>query len=1193
MKKLLFSLLSLLCLSLSALQKDLVLRFDFDTPAAIGGTSLDLQLPPTGTVPGKFGNGYHFQRSSFNFLPPEMAKPASAEFFQSLPGSKLAFLTVGKDKLLQVTGKGFSSKKIPVQLWNRRSFFTYPETALTYSVWVKGEKGSKITLELAFVPETLPEKQIKAALDKFAKNKLINKDPAYADKLRSDTIGKQTFILNGEWQRFAVVVRTDVRTLQIRKHQAVIKAENHSDKPLLFKEMQLEHTLVYPYNTEAPTGFLPGNSARPVLESGIRLSMDSIRKIFPKKQGTVSFFVKVPTETNLKSSYFGLFCFGVGWRKPLWCMDGNRIVAGAPQTLYFRQETFSKWTHVAISWDESKFIYYVDGVRKGESKRTFTDFSTDGYLFCVGKNLWSERSADAILDEFLVFSRTLKPDEIKQLATANKPISASLKNKSLNVLPFSVPVFYRNDPDAGITVEVVSDKAQEVSLFTITDFWNGHEKVLLKPGKNQVRFKMYPALKTPGSGPLKLYIEAKGQNLFSYTGTYQIRGALRKDLIRFISWGGEGAVPFEYEKKLGINARNGSAAKAAEIIDQGMLLSLDLRNHRELVRNNFDTKKTAADVVSEIRDLRDSFAWYSTMLNSESVGSWRFADWKKYPVLMKYAENALGFAPPVAKAKINPDMCLDHKEMQFDGNGVYQPGKAWKMLYWYRQKGDMIYALNRDTGKVVKQLKPDNLLWTDPAYPGLFDSVDMGSDWAYTVSLMDVAGRLRHGWSWAQVYGKKYQPTLTMYYWTNSQEKATLNGKTYFMPRSVDGLIANSWVAAGVAPMHDLCFFNTYGWYDAETSAKTYLPMKGMAETYGKFVREIFYPAALLLRDTAEPQAKVALFLPEDITYYSEHDWNGFRVRTQWLRALSQNNIHFDVVSREKFLKDGLGAYHTIIVPMRSAASKEVHEALIKASKHAKIVVDDYCTATYPNMVKLNYRWNGYDLERFAVCNDFVKELAKQNTGRRFKAVGEKGPVMYFERLHNGVRYFLVINNLWSADGYLGKHSVLRRIQGIDFKPHGVRQKVKLSFEPDRNSVSAIYDFKDASKIRPYPKDRLWHFDFELAPGEGRLFCVYPDRPISLNVKAPSIAKAGSTLYLECSLWGVPRKKITAGRQIIELKLYDGAGKLTDESGYYVMENGVLKIPVRIALDSKPGIWRAELRERTTGLRNSCRFKLP
>ena len=69
-------------------------------------------------------------------------------------------------------------------------------------------------------------KKMEAALEKFAKNKLINKDPAYADKLRSDTVGRQDFVLNGDWQRFAIVARTDVRALQIRKHKAIVKAEN-------------------------------------------------------------------------------------------------------------------------------------------------------------------------------------------------------------------------------------------------------------------------------------------------------------------------------------------------------------------------------------------------------------------------------------------------------------------------------------------------------------------------------------------------------------------------------------------------------------------------------------------------------------------------------------------------------------------------------------------------------------------------------------------------------------------------------------------------------------------------------------------------------------------------------------------------------------------------------------------------------
>ena len=47
-----------------------------------------------------------------------------------------------------------------------------------------------------------------------------------------------------------------------------------------------------------------------------------------------------------------------------------------------------------------------------------------------------------------------------------------------------------------------------------------------------------------------------------------------------------------------------------------------------------------------------------------------------------------------------------------------------------------------------------------------------------------------------------------------------------------------------------------------------------------------------------------------------------------------------------------------------------------------------------------------------------------------------------------------------------------------------------------------------------------------------------------------------------------------------------------DESGFYTMENGIVKIPVFIAGDAAPGSWKAGVTERTTGLRQTLTFKV-
>ena len=1193
MKQILSVLFSLFLVVLSALEKDLVFRMDFDSPVTIGSESLDLNLPKTGLVPGKFGNGYYFQKSAFNFLHPDAAEPCDEKWFRPAEGTALSFEKEDGEKIISVSGKAFSIAETPVSLWHRKIFFTTPMTAVTFSAWVKGPAGSKVSLKLAFVPEKVADSRAAALFKKYAGSKLINSDPAFASKFRPDIPGKQEFLLTGTWQRIAVYAQADVRSVEARNIRAVGSAEIVSSGKVRFKKMQMEHTMFYPYNTFQPTTFLPGKSARLLGESGVKLSLDSIRNIFPQKEGTVSFFMKTPPSSNLQASAAGFFCFGIGWRKPMWCVDNGRIVAGSKETVYLKKPgmTFPEWTHFALTWSEDEMIVYLNGKACSSEERTFRNFSPSGYFFCVGKNLWSERSADAVMDEFLIFSRRLKTAEIQKLATAETPFPSRTRSaSSVRVRPFAVPRFFRNDPEAGVTLEVQSETDQRVTAELITDFHRETKSVSLKKGSNSFKLAFHPELKMPGKGTWKIrLLSDDGRTLYENRGPYTVAGALRKDLVRIVSWGGEGAVPFDYEKKLGINARNGMSGAANEIIENGMMLSLDLRNHRELPKNNFDCARTAAESLGDLGDIRDSFAWYSTILNSESIGSWQSRVWTQYPVLMQDARKALGFDPPVSQIRCNPDMCLDRQTMSFDDQGVFQPGKAWKTLFWYRTRGDRIYDLNAADAKMVKSLRPDNLTWTDPAYPGLFRPLDMGSDWAYSPALQDVAGRLRYGWSWAEVYGKLYQPTLTMYYWINNREMGTLNGKTYILPRSTDELTADCWAALGCAPVHDLCFFNTYAWYDAETDSKHYLPMKGMSEVFGRFMRNDFYPAALLLRNMAEPPAHVALFMPEDISYYSEHDWNYYRMRMQWLRSLSQNNIHFDFVAGEKFRKDGLGQYHTVIVPMRSKASETVHAALIKAARKARIVVDDYCPAEYPNMVKLNYRWAGYDFKSFSICNEFVKKLAGKSSGRSFTAEGEKGPVMTFEKIHQGIRYFIVINNHWSADGYLARCAKQKQMHGLDYKPYGIRQKVRLSFSDPAGA--AVYDFLKSAELKVRTASGSSSFDFELGPGEGKVFCVYPEKIAALKLACSGIAKRGKPVSLTAELLNPSGKRIP-GRQMLNLSLRDPHGNQMDESGFYPMENGFVKIPVFIAGDAAPGRWEAEITERTTGFRQLLTFEV-
>ena len=72
--------------------------------------------------------------------------------------------------------------------------------------------------------------------------------------------------------------------------------------------------------------------------------------------------------------------------------------------------------------------------------------------------------------------------------------------------------------------------------------------------------------------------------------------------------------------------------------------------------------------------------------------------------------------------------------------------------------------------------------------------------------------------------------------------------------------------------------------------------------------------------------------------------------------------------------------------------------------------------------------------------------------------------------------------------------------------------------------------------------------------------------------------------------------KPAPGRTVVELKLADPEGRVTDESGRYTVERGRLEIPVHFAEgDLKGGFfssrWCAEITDLTTGKSGSCKFR--
>jgi len=88
----------------------------------------------------------------------------------------------------------------------------------------------------------------------------------------------------------------------------------------------------------------------------------------------------------------------------------------------------------------------------------------------------------------------------------------------------------------------------------------------------------------------------------------------------------------------------------------------------------------------------------------------------------------------------------------------------------------------------------------------------------------------------------------------------------------------------------------------------------------------------------------------------------------------------------------------------------------------------------------------------------------------------------------------------------------------------------------------------------------------------------------------PSYTKGKSGL-IDFSIVDASGKEVK-GRQIISVKITNPDGAVNDASGLFRAVNGKASITFRPALNDKPGPWCIEVREQTSGLKDTGTFQL-
>ncbi len=930
---------------------------------------------------------------------------------------------------------------------------------------------------------------------------------------------------------------------------------------------------------------------------------------FPYRAGTSACWVKNAPGVSEKDPVY-LWGFNIPGASP-WGLSAGSFAAGAGGTRLpiKRVPRRNEWTHVACSWREGRIAYFIDGQLASEVKSESVKTAPQNdprATFRIGNysNGWGP--CNAILDEFVIFNRALGDDEIAALAKATK----SLTDGSQDVLSENIlfRTFFRDQDDAKMRVRVVSPEAGKYTLkMKVGDVEKYATKVSVKEGVSSIDLPIRPALYTPGTYEFKWALFSdKGECVLKHKGDLTIKGRLGKDPFILNSWGGWRPVHYPLCKTIGINSQNvywHEKDKIRSLLNEGIYANIRYENGNEWLKQDFDWEGIRAKAVADLSYLATLPTWCMTLLNSEIYGANVAQKAKDNPKYLKMVQKEIGVKPDfnydVAPAAVNYKRAgikplrgeIDHKVCPM-----------METLCYVVDDGLPSILSNYETAKAIKSVK-DVLVWSEPMWGGLVKSVDMGASWEYEYSIHTTLWQLLSHSAGCRAHGKPYMPTLASGYWPEQYgfhpTRLDKKGKPerIKMTQGSDEVVIKTWLALGAIPTHNLSWFaldyweygisNAVRYATSPTNAMPYIAEVDCAERYGKRWREELAPAADLLRDLPNVRAKVGLLSLPEIAYAGGFWWGHHHYRVALSLALSKGCANYDFVGRNELMAGQLADYEYIIYPMSRVVYREHAEALRALAKRGvKIVLDSYASVRYPNDVhldKLSYKVNKYaemQADLGAWYNTVVADVATRQGASSVKTDGKTS--FTFEKEYKGVRYVTVINDLRDP-----KPSFLNTFKTNDwYRVVGAPQRIETEI---RNVAKGgrIYLFNGRGRKRDASRNgSTITIGGMYGPAEGAVYCVYPKALAAPSLSLEGTARPGTTAQLVVCINDVDGKP-APGRQVVELTFVDGKGIPRDESGRYVVENGVVKIPLRIAKSEKTtGLlskWTAKVVDLTTG----------
>jgi len=985
------------------------------------------------------------------------------------------------------------------------------------------------------------------------------------------------------WRRLAVHLPFDDRALE---GTATVRLT--AEAAVEVAGLQLEPWGDYPVFQREPTAWLRGGAVRNVRPPTLSARLIPI----DWQQGAVALAVRLGEPGQTPTGERQILFVGNSWRGPLEILtDRVRVGKATVPAPALRGLLNDGAEHrLLVSWDAHDVHLYADAalLARGRMPAGEIEVPDDPRLW-IGTHDPRPRNFGGSIRELRFYDRPVTPDELADTAVVTGPLLAPPLRR----------VFRRDEENLVLDLPLIGSVPPELSV-ALTGIPGGAAELVRAGEAATLRLRFEPWQHPTGPLEAEIRLATPAGPLRRWPWPIQIVPALPRDLYPVGNWGSPGTgADLAWARDIGltlIDSRNRTAGYLNEVARHGLLASLNFANLRgsphPATPENLARADSEADLMTA--DIRP-FPWVvSCVLNSEGHGTDRIA---ASPLAMASLRETLGLDEPLFPPAGTPLHLANRPRVDLSGfaaTGIV-PDDFLPLRYvdWLMVEGDGMNMASRITSDRLAAAAPWVEVVMEPATPRpsavrYAAWADTLSNWRYANSPTPMLTIWRQGLAAARAAGKKYYPLSGHQYYSPRVFVAAGDTRTE-IPPSGDMAAAFLWTGFALPAAEVRCF----GWWQRNWAENERL-RPGSNARIAAAIAEVSRLGPVVGEVPLRP-AQLAVFMPvaNMLGRGSDEWWHAYGdLVSTVVNFFAAHDLPVDFVYEEQVLAGELASYPFVYIPALRYQRAGVHEA-VEAWRRAggRLILDTLAGDAFQAdivapLIGDSRRGQAYRLDEDR-SREWVAGFRPLTTPH---ARLEDGAAIVITKELPGTRFVIAVNDRWASaavgSDLLGVEQggdIIDEVRefaardGVrtltaDLRDVGVPQTIRLSLL--EGPEAAIFDLRRGLRLQaPVGRDGRRELELPLGPGEAAVLAIYPRPPDRLELVPPPAAAAGRIAEIEVRLLDGDGQPLP-GRQGVDLEVSDAAGRRTDESAIYRLEDGRTTVRVRLPRNAPAGRWR-------------------